>query len=233
MENREILTKIVIANEGNWRKTLSDLQNKVFDENSENYKGECITLFDNEYPSKLKGIYCPPFVLFYKGNIDLLSHKDIIGLAIDDKPVYSMETLKKFVIDTNHHYIIGENKMSKAIAKETKNLIVVLKQGLDLVDKELADLVLNNNGLLITECPDGTQTQNDYTRIISGIENRLVVIQIKKQSSTWVQVNHSINNNNKVYVMPMPLDSKIKTENNTLIYDGAYPFISKEQLDED
>jgi len=36
------------------------------------YKNKYITILDKKYPSKLKAINKPPFVLFYKGDINLL-----------------------------------------------------------------------------------------------------------------------------------------------------------------
>jgi len=42
------------------------------------YKGKYFTIVDKEYPNKLKMIDRPPFVIFYKGNLDLLNEKKII-----------------------------------------------------------------------------------------------------------------------------------------------------------
>lgn len=43
-----------------------------------------ITIFDVEYPDELKEINCPPFVLFYKGNINLLKEKKLCLVSLEN-----------------------------------------------------------------------------------------------------------------------------------------------------
>lgn len=43
-----------------------------------------ITIFDDEYPDELKEINCPPFVLFYRGNINLLKEKKLCLVSLEN-----------------------------------------------------------------------------------------------------------------------------------------------------
>ena len=43
-----------------------------------------ITIYDDIYPDKLKNIYDPPVVLFYKGNIDMINNKNIASKSVWD-----------------------------------------------------------------------------------------------------------------------------------------------------
>ena len=40
-----------------------------------------ISIYDAAYPRLLKEIYDPPFILFYKGNIELLQHTHFLGVV--------------------------------------------------------------------------------------------------------------------------------------------------------
>ena len=122
-----------------------------------------ITYFDDEYPTKLKNIYDPPFVIYYKGNINLLNKKSVaiigsrnctnygkvvakhISSKISNNEIYIVSGLAKG-IDTFAH--IG------AISKKAKT-IAVLGHGLDIIypyeNLELAGLIIKKEGLIISE----------------------------------------------------------------------------------
>ena len=75
----DILIYFAIKYEGDWDKIYSAInkkekvEQKDLEETLAKNTSKCITLISDNYPQKLKTIYKPPFVLFYKGNIDLLN----------------------------------------------------------------------------------------------------------------------------------------------------------------
>ena len=46
----------------------------------ESKKNKCVTIIDDKYPEFFKSKECPPFALFYEGNLELIA---------DDRPIQS------------------------------------------------------------------------------------------------------------------------------------------------
>ena len=103
---RNILIALSLKHNGDWDKIYEDIQNKTlvedtYTQQAENIKN-VITILDEEYPQQLKNSFKPPFVLFYKGNInfteilftpyyltnvfyeDLIAKADVICLETND-----------------------------------------------------------------------------------------------------------------------------------------------------
>lgn len=107
MNTREILLALVMKNKGDWMMTFQDLKNKniLTDEEIQHYcslnKEKYITIIDEEYPQVLKGAFRePPFVLFYRGNLNLLKANNTNPdapktlLLAEDKPIKHINILK-------------------------------------------------------------------------------------------------------------------------------------------
>lgn len=53
-------------------KNKEPVDNELFAELKKEIKHDYVTIFDSKYPEYLKKTNCPPFVLFYEGNIELI-----------------------------------------------------------------------------------------------------------------------------------------------------------------
>ena len=88
MNTRELLLYLTLKLNGDWDNILDFIKKKCrVDKNElENYvngfSGNYITLLDPEYPECLKTSRKPPFVLFYKGDINLLSSPRHLMLGV-------------------------------------------------------------------------------------------------------------------------------------------------------
>ena len=66
---------------GDWERifdaieTQEDINFEELENLLEKYKGKFISVYSSEYPRELRQISRPPFVLFYKGNLNLLKNK--------------------------------------------------------------------------------------------------------------------------------------------------------------
>jgi DNA processing protein len=86
MKARDILIYLAIKYSGDWSLIYQAIKNKekVDLEDVEivckKYQNSVITIMDKDYPLKLKNIYHPPFVIFYKGDKSLLN-MNIISLV--------------------------------------------------------------------------------------------------------------------------------------------------------
>ena len=85
-----VLLYFALKHDGDFEKIYNDIKEKVpVDENEfiklkRGLKTKYVTILDNNYPKVLKQIACPPFVLFYEGNIRLA--KDLV---VGDAFIYS------------------------------------------------------------------------------------------------------------------------------------------------
>ena len=93
-----VLLYFALKHDGDFEKIYNDIKAKVpVDENEfiklkRGLKTKYVTILDNNYPTVLKQIACPPFVLFYEGNIRLA--KD---LEVGDAFIYSSFNSKRYL----------------------------------------------------------------------------------------------------------------------------------------
>lgn len=153
-----------------------------------------ITIIDEEYPPKLLEINDPPPVLFAKGNLSLLNMNVIsiigtrksseLGNRIASKiGTYfsSGNAICNGLVDgIDKHSILNKDKIAP-------NVIGVLSGGLNFEytssksTRQLASLVISNNGLLISEVePNKKEDQfsgSKSSRIQSGLSSALILVQ--------------------------------------------------------
>ena len=81
---RQVLIYLSLKYEGNWDKIYNAIKTKEDIDSNEIGKiviSNAITIVDDNYPQGLKTQYKPPFVLFYKGNKEILDRKNILGVV--------------------------------------------------------------------------------------------------------------------------------------------------------
>lgn len=171
-----------------------DYAQKIITECKEN-NIEIISIIDKKYPNNLREIKDPPPILYLKGDIKLLNKAIAIigtrkssdlGNKIAEKVgEYFSENwsiCNGLVDGIDKHSIYSNNKI-------LPNVIGVLSGGLNYnitsskITRELSDLVLANNGLLISENePNKKEDQfsgSKASRIQAGVSNALILIQSK------------------------------------------------------
>jgi len=77
-------TKKQLISEGLKERYVESITNEIYKQNLDKYlrymkenKIDLITIYDNEYPQNLKKIYDPPFVIYIKGNKEILNQKSL------------------------------------------------------------------------------------------------------------------------------------------------------------
>lgn len=235
MNARDIIINLSIHHKGDWAKIYEDISDKkhlpIIDHID---LIKAITLLDNNYPNSLKNSHNPPFVLYYKGDINLLTCSDHKVAIIGKKESnFALET--EYVVDTLKDNIIvlttangtNINAFNRAIANRNK-IILVLPCGIDncypKTNMWLIDKVINNGGLVISEYPHDVEATEDnflmQNRLIAGIADDIYVIDISKESGHNITIKFALQNNKDIYVMPVSI---LNTElnNNKWISEGA------------
>lgn len=155
---------------------------------------QCISLFDENYPSRLKKIPDPPLVLFAKGNVEALSHDVAVAVIGTREPSdYGLKAafnigalLPKFGASVVSGLALGCDTQSQFGCLSEAGLAVgVLAHGLDTIQpvasKPLAQKILDNEGCLVSEHTIGTAPRRgsfvERDRIQSGLSDAILVIE--------------------------------------------------------
>jgi len=236
MRARQILIALAIKHKGDWGGFYQDIVNKTEPTEEELAKAEnveAITLLDDEYPNCLKEIVKPPFVLFYKGNKELLNKDNIVAVAGSRKPKESIKRFaEKFVANQKSKTIItgislGVNTIAlKTALKNGISPIVVLGSGIDYCYPEQNQKLYEEvaqKGLIISEYPFNELPQTDNfpmrNRIISGLANQVCFMDLLKRSGSAVLANFALMNGKEIFVVPS-IDDEENVAND-LINEGA------------
>ncbi|MGN1227082.1 MAG: DNA-processing protein DprA [Christensenellales bacterium] len=177
-----------------------------------------ITINSPEYPDLLKETPCPPMILYYIGNIDLLKTPciSIIGSRICTG--YGKTVTERFAKELAYNgftIVSGLAEGIDTIAHKSclsvkGNTIAVLCGGLDSIypsiNRNLAIEILRNNGLLISENKMGVESQKFMfpirNRIMAGLSLGVLLTEASEKSGTKHTINHAIDANRNVYCVP-------------------------------
>lgn len=231
MKNR--ILYYAIKYDGNYQKIKRAILNK------EAYKivrskNKYITIYDKDYPEKLKQLKQPPFILFYKGDISLLN-KDSVGIVGSRRmtiygreycDIVSRKLSKKYVVVSG--LAAGIDGVAHKSAMINGKSIAVLGCGIDYIYPKTNTNLYNymsKTNLIISEYPNDLIPKPYYfpfrNRIIAALSESVVVIQAAIRSGTMLTVNEALELNKSIYVLPYPIDDQAGSGCNYLIQQGA------------
>ena len=197
-----------------------------------------ITIFDRVYPKELLNLKCPPLVLYYHGNLNLLK-EDSIAIVGSRKPceyaIKATESLVKAHLDKV--IISGLAKGIDACAHENaRKTIGVLGCGIDYIYPRCNyDLIkkVEREGLIISEYPAYSKPIGYHfpfrNRIIACLSSKTYVMQSTLKSGTMTTINEALELGKEVRVLPYDVFNNDGINNNHLIYEGA-SIIEQEEL---
>lgn len=240
---REVLVSLSVAHEGDWNEINADIKiHKPLDAANQKSADGCITILDADYPKELLQTSQPPFVLYVKGNADLLRASPDAILSIvgartptDYAAKYSAEMgvacAKRGLILCAKTSKGCSRKALRACADAGGRCIAVMSSGFDRPypdDNEnanLIDAVLASGGVVISEYPNGTlpKPQNFVasSRIVAALGKAMFVPQADAQSGTMIAVAFALNAGKDVAALPFEATEGSKIKNNFLIANGA------------
>ena len=254
--SRDVLIYFAVKYDGNPIKILTAMElhehEKVPPEEMkrvcDSLKCKAVTFVDYDYPKKLKEIFHPPLVLFYYGDITLIS---------DDQRKYGVVGAR----DYTEHGEFVTNKIVSEMAKGTVlvsgmargidtiahtaqirnggRTIAVLGSGVDVCyppeNLELYNY-LKKKHLVISEYPCGSEPLGAHfplrNRIIAALSDTLIVPQVRSlQSGTMITVDHMVYLGRPMYFAPNPFNED--SVNNKILIEGADMVESGQQILED
>ena len=200
-------------------------------------KAEIVTIFDEEYPSKLKQIEGAPNLLYYKGSLSDINNISIAVIGSRKATAYGKWAAEKLVKELSE---IGVNIISglavgidtiahKTALKYKAASYGIIGCGINVVypkkNQELFKQISENKGAVITEYPFDIQPLafnfHDRNRIISGLSEGVLVIEAREKSGTLITAGHAANQGREIFAIPGNIDSLYSKGTNGLIRDGA------------
>ncbi len=199
----------------------------------EDKKIKFLSFSDNEYPIRLKVIHDPPYGLFYKGNLSLLSQKSLVSIVgTRSATKYGLNISKKIaaLLASNNVIVIsglasGIDTSAHEGAVSSGKTIAVLGTGPDIIfpasNRSLYEEILENGGLVLSEYPPATEGMPwnfpQRNRIISALSDAVVVIEGDLQSGALITARFAIKHGKPLFALPGPVDSPMSNGPNILI----------------
>ncbi len=183
----------------------------------------CVSYDDvSEFPSLLRFIKDPPFMIFYRGNLDVLK-KNTISVVGTRKTCFessksAFEFAKDAVLDNNvivsglAYGIDSQAHKGAVFAGDQKNIlgtsVAVLPCGIDTIipsfNKKIAQKILEQKGCILSEYIPGTPAENfrfvQRNRIIAALSSCVVVIQAPPSSGALITAEFALDYNRDLMI---------------------------------
>lgn len=203
---------------------------------------DIISLHSLDYPELLKLIEDPPPILYCKGNIDLLKNSKNIAVIGTREPtqygeIAARKLARKFASE-GYTIVSGLAKGIDsfghlgALEAENGKTIAVMAGSLDRIypaeNKKLAEKILLNDGLLVSEIGLGQNTNRGSfvrrDRIQSGLSIGVCPVQAPLKSGTHHTINYA-KTQNRLLFCPMPIE-----DNQVAATQGIYELMEQENV---
>lgn len=201
-------------------------------------------IFDPEFPSRLKEIADPPFLLYVRGEVNW--EQIMIGVVGSrNMSDYGVQVTEKLAADLAANGVVVVSGLAlgidaiahKATIDEGGTTVAVLGNGIDLIypstNLGLAKEILEH-GAIVSEYPCGVHpaafTFPARNRIISGLCQGLVVTEAAEGSGSLITARSALEQNREVFAVPGSIFNKNSFGTNSLIKMGAHPITSVQDI---
>lgn len=198
-----------------------------------------LTLYNEQYPTRLKEIYDPPPVIFYKGALNFqLPAVAIIGSR--NSTVYGRKIASKTASELAGKGVniisglasgIDSTAHQGALAADSGITTAVLGNGFNYLypsQNKLLSQKIIDRGLMVTEFnPDIAPRAKNFprrNRIISGLADLILVVEAGDKSGTLITVDYALEQGKDIMAVPGNIDRPNSVGCNRLIKKGAAIF---------
>lgn len=212
------------------------LQTNILEEYAQE-KINTLTILDDNYPTLLREIYDPPWVLYCKGNVSLLNEQKIISVVGTRDPsrngLGSIETILPTLIEENWIIASGlavgiDAKAHTTTINNNGKTIAVIASGFQYIyprcHQNLATFLAQHH-LIMTEYPPYQQPQKWHfpmrNRIISGISKGTLLIEARRKSGSLITAELALQQGREVFAVPGSILDERTEGTHSLIQEGA------------
>ena len=213
-------------------------------EGTDRILGECdrlgiriMTLHDGNYPERLKEIPDPPAVLYLRANQFRCYQEAAIGIVGTRTPSpYGEKVAAQLGLDLARNGVLLISGIAQGIdsialkgaLQGGGRVVSILGGGVDVPypwqNRYLYEDVAAA-GALISEYPPGTPPAGEHfpvrNRIISGLSLGVVAVECARRSGTMKTIEHAMEQNRDVFVVPGNIDAPMSEGPNWLLRQGA------------
>lgn len=207
-----------------------------------------VKLGDKEYPKLLAQIHDPPKQLYCRGNTKLLNSFCFAVVGTRKLTAYGKEATEHIIsglAGSGMTIVSGLAFGVDSVAHQTSldsglPTIAVLGTGIDdnsiypSTNLPLARNILDENGLIVSEYPKGTEGYKGNfparNRIISGLSKGVLVIEAPEKSGALITTKFATEQNRDVFALPGNIFLPNSKGPNMLIQKGAKPVFSAEDI---
>ncbi|NLU23600.1 MAG: DNA-protecting protein DprA [Clostridiales bacterium] len=196
-----------------------------------------LTLQDAAYPGRLKCIYDPPVLLYWRGRLPLFDEEAAVAVVGTRRCTpYGLRTAESLGWEMTKQGALVVSGLAKGIDSAAHRgalraggmTAAVLGGGIDVIypaeNRWLYEDV-ERSGVLLSEYPPGTEAIGSHfpvrNRIISGLSLATVVVEAPERSGALITANTALEQGREVFAVPGPLDAPDSRGCNALIRDGA------------
>ncbi|MGE9834766.1 DNA-processing protein DprA [Streptococcus orisratti] len=175
-----------------------------------------ISILDQEYPLELKEIYNPPVLLFYQGNLELLTKPKLAVVGSRNCSDIGTKSVQKVIKELGNQFVIVsglargiDTSAHVASLKNGGATIAVIGTGLDVYypkeNAKLQDYIAKNH-LLLTEYACSEQPLKfhfpERNRIIAGLAQGIIVAEAKMRSGSLITCERALEEGRDIFAIP-------------------------------
>ena len=195
-----------------------------------------MTVFDRNYPERLRHSSEPPWVLYYKGDVRLLQQDSIAIVGTRTPTPYGRKVAKELAYALSEREICVVSGMARGIdtcahigaLEGPGGTVAVLGTGLEKVyPPENARLCkqIAEQGLIVSEYPLETKVSPGLfprrNRLIATITLGTVVVEAAQRSGSLITADMALEESRDVFAVPGPITSPKSSGTLDLIRQGA------------
>lgn len=212
-------------------------------------KLECILLTpeDSRYPSRLRGIFAMPAVLYCRGAVlDLEKTMTIAMVGTRDMGEYGERATRFLAGNLARYGAVVVSGMAKGIdtaavraaCRQGGRTVGVLGSGIDVLypaeNRAFMLGMIAHGHTILSEYPPGMEPMRgnfpQRNRIISGLSHGTVVVEAPLGSGSLITAAHALEQGRDVFAVPARINDRSFSGSLSLIADGAKPVTSAEDI---
>jgi DNA processing protein len=200
----------------------------------ENIKICCVG--DDDYPQLLGGIFDPPYIFYYHGNIEIVKDFCIAIVGSRTASTYGKGQARRFGNELASQGMVVVSGMARGIDTEAHRgvleaggkTVAVLGSGVNVIyppeNRKLYNSICES-GLVLSEFPPHTHPEPGNfpvrNRTISGLCRGVLVVEAQKKSGALITADFALEQGRDVFAVPGPINSRNSVGTNSLIKQGA------------
>lgn len=201
---------------------------------------------DKEYPEKLKVLNDMPASIYVRGALPDPSKKAVAIVGARACSSYGQKTAEYFAYVLAQHQISIISGMALGIDTAAHRgclnaggqTFAVFGCGVDEIyprsNTGLCRSMLEKGGGVISEFEPGTPPLAYHfpirNRLISALSDAVIIVEARRRSGSLITASYALEQGKQIYAVPGKLSDSLSLGTNDLIWQGAAPAISPEQI---